>query len=222
MMTNLFSSFDPTTSNNLALNWMSMTIILFIMPSPFWLLPSRLNLMFMFLYKNIIKETSSIMNKYLLNSNILFFTIFFIILVLNFSSLFPMIFPCTSQISLSLSLALPLWMSMMIFGWTKKYYVMMAHLVPQGTPKILMPFMVCIESISNLIRPITLSVRLSANMIAGHLLLTLIGSTGSLINSVTLIVLLITQLMLIILESAVSIIQSYVFTILATLYSSEI
>jgi F-type H+-transporting ATPase subunit a len=84
-----------------------------------------------------------------------------------------------------------------------------------------MPFMVCIETIRNVIRPGTLAVRLSANIIAGHLLITLLGSTGPSISLVLLNVLIITQLLLLTLESAVAIIQSYVFAVLSTLYSRE-
>jgi F-type H+-transporting ATPase subunit a len=94
--------------------------------------------------------------------------------------------------------------------------------VPQGTPRILMPFIVCIESIRNLIRPGTLAVRLTANIIAGHLLLTLLGNTGNSLSFLIINLLLITQIILLLLESAVAIIQSYVFTILSTLYSREV
>jgi F-type H+-transporting ATPase subunit a len=86
----------------------------------------------------------------------------------------------------------------------------------------LIPFIVIIETISNIIRPGTLAVRLSANIIAGHLLLTLLGNTGNSISNFFISLLIITQLLLLILESAVAIIQSYVFTILRTLYSREI
>jgi F-type H+-transporting ATPase subunit a len=72
------------------------------------------------------------------------------------------------------------------------------------------------------IRPGTLAIRLSANIIAGHLLLTLLGNTGNSLSSSLLAILIITQLLLLTLESAVAIIQSYVFTILRTLYSREI
>ena len=99
---------------------------------------------------------------------------------------------------------------------------MLAHLVPQGTPSVLMPFIVLIETIRNIIRPGTLAVRLSANIIAGHLLLTLLGNTGNSISSFIVSILILTQLLLLSLESAVAIIQSYVFTILRTLYSREI
>jgi F-type H+-transporting ATPase subunit a len=94
--------------------------------------------------------------------------------------------------------------------------------VPQGTPPVLIPFIVLIETISNIIRPGTLAVRLAANIIAGHLLITLLGRTGPSINYYIISLLLITQIALLILESAVAIIQSYVFAVLRTLYSREV
>lgn len=99
---------------------------------------------------------------------------------------------------------------------------MFAHLVPLGTPIILMPFIVLIESIRNIIRPITLSVRLAANLTAGHLLLILLGE--SIVNSRVLIIITVTaaQFALITLEAAVAIIQAYVFATLSTLYASEV
>lgn len=99
---------------------------------------------------------------------------------------------------------------------------MFAHLVPLGTPIILMPFIVLIESIRNIIRPITLSVRLAANLTAGHLLLILLGE--SIVNSRILIIIAVTaaQFALITLEAAVAVIQAYVFATLSTLYASEV
>ena len=85
-----------------------------------------------------------------------------------------------------------------------------------------MPFMVLIETTRNIIRPGTLAVRLAANIIAGHLLLVLLGNQGLTIASSLLSLLLITQILLLTLESAVAVIQSYVFAVLATLYSSEV
>nr|ALO76899.1 ATP synthase F0 subunit 6 [Trixagus sp. TRI01] len=221
MMTNLFSSFDPSTSKLMAYNWCVMILPIILQPILFWIVPSRNSMLFKMMYKYINKELYSILNTKTLNINILMFSIMTFIMILNITSLFPFIFSCTSQISVSLSMALPMWLSLMIFGWTKNYYSMMAHLVPQGTPNMLMPFMVCIESVSNIIRPMTLSIRLSANMIAGHLLLTLLGSIGPNANSLIIAMLISSQLILITLESAVAIIQSYVFTILMSLYSSE-
>jgi F-type H+-transporting ATPase subunit a len=85
-----------------------------------------------------------------------------------------------------------------------------------------MPFMVLIETTRNVIRPGTLAVRLAANIIAGHLLLVLLGNQGPTISSSLLSLLLITQILLLTLERAVAVIQSYVFAVLATLYSSEV
>nr|AYW52160.1 ATP synthase F0 subunit 6 [Lamiinae sp. 4 ACP-2013] len=223
MMMNLFSSFDPSTNMNLSLNWFSTLIGLLIIPPMFWLIPSRLNILWIKIISTLHKEFKILIgfNK-TQGSTLLFISLFSLILFNNFLGLFPYIFTSTSHMTLTLSLALPLWLSFMIYGWLNNTIHMFAHLVPQGTPPILMPFMVCIETISNIIRPGTLAVRLSANMIAGHLLMTLLGNTGSSLNIMMINILILVQILLLILESAVSIIQSYVFAILSTLYSSEV
>jgi F-type H+-transporting ATPase subunit a len=82
--------------------------------------------------------------------------------------------------------------------------------------------MVIIETISNLIRPGTLALRLTANIIAGHLLLNLLGNNGPSISHTLLTALIIAQILLLILEAAVAVIQSYVFAIPRTLYSREV
>lgn len=97
--------------------------------------------------------------------------------------------------------------------------MMLIALVPNGTPLVLMPFIVLIESIRIAIRPITLSVRLTANIVAGHLLLRLAGEGFERILSIS--VLFVCQTMLMALEVAVAAIQAYVFTVLVTLYSKE-
>jgi F-type H+-transporting ATPase subunit a len=85
-----------------------------------------------------------------------------------------------------------------------------------------MPFMVVIETIRNIIRPLTLAVRLMANMVAGHLLITLLGNQTTLASGLIFLSLILTQIILLTLESAVAIIQSYVFAVLSTLYAREI
>nr|ARX95732.1 ATP synthase F0 subunit 6 [Protochauliodes biconicus] len=224
MMTNLFSVFDPSTSIlNLSFNWLSTFLGIMIMPLMFWLLPSRFSFLWLNILMTLHKEFKTLLgfsgHK---GTTLIFVNVFSLILFNNFLGLFPYIFTSTSHLTMTLSLALPLWISFMIYGWLNNTQHMFAHLVPQGTPPVLMPFMVCIESISNIIRPGTLAVRLAANMIAGHLLLTLLGNTGPSCSASILSILIIGQLLLLILESAVAIIQSYVFAILSTLYSSEI
>nr|ARH54342.1 ATP synthase F0 subunit 6 [Cyrtanaspis phalerata] len=222
MMMNLFSSFDPSTNWNLSLNWLSTFIGLLILPSMFWLIPSRLNFLWIKIISTLHNEFNNLLSSKIKGSTLIFISLFSLILFNNFLGLFPYIFNSTSHMILTLTLALPLWLTFMLFGWINNTTHMLAHLVPQGTPPILMPFMVLIETISNMIRPSTLAVRLSANMIAGHLLMTLLGNTGPMLNIYMINILIIVQLLLLLLESAVSIIQSYVFAVLATLYSSEV
>nr|UBN08836.1 ATP synthase F0 subunit 6 [Neogeoscapheus hanni] len=225
MMTNLFSVFDPSTClYNISLNWISTMLGLLLIPSSMWLNPSRHFFLWNKILMSLHKEFKTLIGykTILKGSSFIFISLFSLIMFNNFLGLFPYVFTSTSHLTMTLSLALPMWLSFMIFGWINNTQYMFAHLVPQGTPPALMPFMVCIETISNLIRPGTLAIRLAANMIAGHLLLTLLGNTGSLLSLSLLNILIITQIALLILESAVAIIQSYVFAVLSTLYSSEV
>nr|YP_010614732.1 ATP synthase F0 subunit 6 [Dexia fulvifera]WAS35307.1 ATP synthase F0 subunit 6 [Dexia fulvifera] len=224
MMNNLFSVFDPSSSIfNFSLNWLSTFIGILLIPLLYWLMPSRYNMIWNFILKKLHNEFKTLLGPLSINgSTFIFISLFSMILFNNFMGLFPYIFTSTSHLTLTLTLALPLWLCFMLFGWINNTQHMFIHLVPQGTPTILMPFMVCIETISNIIRPMTLAVRLTANMIAGHLLMTLLGNTGPMIPTTMIIMLMMTQIALLILESAVSIIQSYVFAVLSTLYSSEI
>nr|WDE73792.1 ATP synthase F0 subunit 6 [Stenopelmatus sp.] len=224
MMTNLFSVFDPSTSIfNISLNWMSTFMGMMMIPLSFWLMPSR----YMIIWNNIMmtlhKEFKTLIGSSSFpGSTLIFVSLFSLILFNNFLGLFPYVFTSSSHLVMTLSLALPLWLSFMVYGWINNTQHMFAHLVPQGTPPVLMPFMVCIETISNIIRPGTLAVRLAANMIAGHLLLTLLGNTGPSLSLSILSILIIAQIALLTLEAAVAMIQSYVFAVLSTLYSSEV
>nr|YP_010598425.1 ATP synthase F0 subunit 6 [Pachymantis bicingulata]UIX55382.1 ATP synthase F0 subunit 6 [Pachymantis bicingulata] len=224
-MTNLFSVFDPSSNiMNLSMNWLSTLIGLMMIPMSTWLIPSRKMILWYYTINKLHMEFKLLIGKKKINkgSTFIFISVFSIILYNNFMGLFPYIFTSTSHMVMTFSLAFPLWLSFMLYGWMKNTKHMFTHLVPQGTPNILMPFMVCIESISNIIRPGTLAIRLAANMIAGHLLMTLLGNTGSTIIMSIMPLLIFTQILLLTLESAVAIIQSYVFTILSTLYSSEV
>jgi len=224
MITNLFSVFDPsTTIFNLSLNWLSAFIGLILIPYTFWFIPSRNNLLWNNLLLTLFNEFKTLLGPTRKNgSSFIFISLFSLILFNNFLGLFPYIFTRSSHLTITLTLALPLWLRFIVYGWLSHTQHIFAHLVPQGTPNILMPFIVCIETIRNIIRPGTLAVRLTANIIAGHLLLTLIGNTGNSLSSFLLTFLIISQIALLILESAVAIIQSYVFAVLSTLYSREV
>nr|YP_009136708.1 ATP synthase F0 subunit 6 [Zinaida jigongi]AKE07313.1 ATP synthase F0 subunit 6 [Zinaida jigongi] len=224
MMTNLFSIFDPSTNLfNISLNWLSTLLGLLFIPYSFWLIPNRQFILWNYLIQNLHSEFKNLLgpNKFF-GSTFIFISLFSFILFNNFLGFFPYIFTSTSHLTISLSISLSLWLSFMFYGWINNSHHMFIHMIPQGTPNILMPFMVFIETISNIIRPGTLAIRLTANMIAGHLLLTLLSSTGISMPNYFIIILIFIQILLLTLELAVAVIQSYVITVLSTLYSSEV
>nr|WRQ18216.1 ATP synthase F0 subunit 6 [Japanagallia trifurcata] len=218
MMTNLFSTFDPCTGS-FSLNWVSITLIMIVLPLKFWNLPNKQYIYFNKTINMLNKEIKMLM-KYK-GTSLMLISIFLMILINNLMGLIPYIFTSSSHLTYSLTLALPLWSGMMMYGWINKTNKMFTHTVPTGTPSALMPFMVMIETISNLIRPGSLAVRLTANMIAGHLLMSLLGNNCS-SNMMVMFISMTIFVTLMTFEAAVAIIQAYVFMTLSTLYSSEI
>nr|QFO87055.1 ATP synthase F0 subunit 6 [Latreillia valida] len=221
-MTNLFSIFEPSSSFNFPLNWTSTLLGILFIPFMYWASPSRWSLLWSKLIMILHMEFKALLLPSHKGTTVVFISLFSLIVFNNFLGLLPYVFTSSSHLVMTLSLSLPLWFTMMIYGWLNHSKNMFAHLVPQGTPPALMPFMVLIETISNIIRPGTLAVRLAANMIAGHLLLTLLSSTAPSLSMSLLYFLIFSQILLLMLESAVAIIQSYVFAVLSTLYTSEI
>lgn len=222
MITNLFSSFDPTTFSLFSLNWLRSLLIILLTPFSFWLIPSRWNFLWISLILILHKEFKILTKKNSKGITIFFSRLFTFILLNNFLGLFPYIFTSSRHLNFTLTLRLPLWLRFIIYGWLNNTIHIFAHLVPQGAPRLLLPFLVLIESIRNLIRPGTLAIRLTANIIAGHLLVTLLGNSGPHLSYYLINILIIIQILLLTLEFAVAIIQSYVFSILTTLYSSEV
>nr|YP_010363464.1 ATP synthase F0 subunit 6 [Atkinsoniella flavipenna]UNZ12565.1 ATP synthase F0 subunit 6 [Atkinsoniella flavipenna] len=217
MMGNLFSVFDPCTGI-FSMNWISIMIFMFMTPKNFWFLKNKNSIIFNNLLMKLHSELTSLM-KYK-GMSLIMLSMFIMILFNNIMGLLPYIFTASSHLVFSISLALPMWMGFMIYGWVNNTNHMFMHLVPIGTPSILMPFMVLIETISNLIRPGSLAVRLTANMIAGHLLMSLLGNNMG--NSMLMISCMILFIILMVFETAVALIQSYVFMTLTNLYSSEV
>lgn len=151
-------------------------------------------------------------------------SLFILILSSNLLGLLPYTFTSTSQLSINIALAIPLWLATIITGIKNKPSISLAHLLPEGSPTPLIPFIVIIETVSLLIRPMALGVRLTANITAGHLLISIVSSASiNFITSYTSISLLtlILLFLLIILELAVACIQAYVFTLLVILYLEE-
>nr|YP_009048852.1 ATP synthase F0 subunit 6 [Paratrioza sinica]AID54951.1 ATP synthase F0 subunit 6 [Paratrioza sinica] len=223
MMTSLFSMFDPTAMLNIQVNWIIMTMTIILIPSFFWKAQSRSTKTMNAMIYKLDKEFNSLfMSKFLMKGSTLIpISLFLLIMINNITSNFPYTFCSSAHLVFSLAISVPIWMSIILFYWMSLTKTMLAHLVPTGTPSVLMPLMVMIELTSNLIRPMALAVRLTANLIAGHLLMALLGSTFN-INSKFWMIILSIQIVFMVFELMVALIQSYVFSVLITLYSSEI
>nr|AXI98861.1 ATP synthase F0 subunit 6 [Pseudoniphargus salinus] len=220
MMVNLFSIFDPSTKLMVSFNWLSIVIFFFILPLQLWVLPARHKQLFISLLSYLFSEFKPLVKKgpFIL---IIIMAIFVFIAVNNSMGLLPYVFTASSHPVFTLTLALSFWLGTFIYTWLNNTTNSLTHLIPVGTPYFLMPFMVLIETISSIIRPGTLAVRLAANMIAGHLLIVLLSSAFLFSPYSPLPLLYLAQVMLSLLEMAVALIQAYVFSILLTLYSAE-
>uniref|UniRef100_UPI0030FEF919 ATP synthase subunit 6 n=1 Tax=Amblyomma papuanum TaxID=3065601 RepID=UPI0030FEF919 len=221
MMNNLFSIFDPATSMKLSMNWMSMIIMLIIFPFNFWASSSPFINSWKILLKKIFQELMNNVNFNKFKILLFLLSMFMIILMSNIMGLLPYVFTSTSHLVFTMFFAFPFWITLILFSLFNKFNKTMSHLVPLGSPFILSFFMVIIESVSNLIRPITLSVRLTANMISGHLLIHLLSSL-SMMNISLMFFTLPVMVCLMVLETAVAVIQSFVFITLISLYINEI
>nr|YP_009704533.1 ATP synthase F0 subunit 6 [Hippocampus hippocampus]QCF40076.1 ATP synthase F0 subunit 6 [Hippocampus hippocampus] len=143
---------------------------------------------------------------------------------LNMLGLLPYTFTPTTQLSLNMGLAVPLWLATVIIGMRNQPTHSLGHLLPEGTPVLLIPVLIIIETISLFIRPIALGVRLTANLTAGHLLIQLIATAAFVLMPLMPTVALLTTILLFLLtllEVAVAMIQAYVFVLLLSLYLQE-
>nr|YP_009676043.1 ATP synthase F0 subunit 6 [Sinocyclocheilus qujingensis]QDE12964.1 ATP synthase F0 subunit 6 [Sinocyclocheilus qujingensis] len=142
----------------------------------------------------------------------------------NMLGLLPYTFTPTTQLSLNLGFAVPLWLATVIIGMRNQPTVALGHLLPEGTPILLIPVLIVIETISLFMRPLALGVRLTANLTAGHLLIQLIATAVFVLLPMMPMVAILTAtllFMLTLLEVAVAMIQAYVFVLLLSLYLQE-
>ena len=175
-MNNLFSIFDPNVNwANIRLNWVRSLIVILWIPRIFWLTKSKIVTILSLTIKSLAAEYR--LNFAPVNSpghTHWAITLFLIILLNNLAGLTPYTFTATSHLSFSVRIALTMWVGYMLYRMVINIGRFLAHLVPTGTPYVLIPFIVLIELVRNVIRPVTLSVRLAANLVAGHLLITLV------------------------------------------------
>jgi F-type H+-transporting ATPase subunit a len=157
----------------------------------------------------------------------LVFALFTFILVANLLGMFPYFFTVTSHLIVTVALALIVFLVVIAYGFWKNGLRFLKLFVPSGVPVVLMPLVVAIEIISFLARPVSHSVRLFANMLAGHITLKVfagfivslsaLGATGV----IGAILPLLMTIGLTALEVLVAFLQAYVFAMLTCMYIND-
>jgi F-type H+-transporting ATPase subunit a len=157
----------------------------------------------------------------------LVFSLFMFICVSNMVGIIPYTFTISSHIIVTASLALLVFFTVLIYGFYRNGLRFFKLFVPSGIPMAILPLVVLIEIISFLSRPISHSVRLFANMLAGHITLkvfasfvTMLGAMG-VVGWAGAILPLGLTVALTALELLVAFLQAYVFTILTCIYIND-
>jgi len=148
------------------------------------------------------------------------FTLFMFVLIGNLLGMIPFSFTFTSHIIVTFAMALVVFLAVTVLGFMKNGMHYFAIFVPPGSPLYMWPLLIPIEIISYLSRPISLSVRLFANMLAGHTLIKVIAGFIPLLGVFGVL-----PLALVValtgLEILIAFLQAYVFTILTCLYIKD-
>jgi F-type H+-transporting ATPase subunit a len=157
----------------------------------------------------------------------LVFSLFMFILVANIVGLIPYTFTITSHIIITVSLAMVVFLTVVIYGFSKNGLKFFKLFVPSGIPIFILPLVVFIEVFSFFLRPISHSVRLFANMLAGHIALKVFASFIPLLAGLGIagyagaVMPLGMVIALTALELLVAFLQAYVFTILTCIYLND-
>jgi F-type H+-transporting ATPase subunit a len=157
----------------------------------------------------------------------LVFSLFMFILVLNVIGIIPYTFTVTSHIIITVALALLVFFTVLVYGFWKHGLHFLKLFVPSGIPIYILPLVTFIEVLSFLSRPVSHSVRLFANMLAGHITLkvfggfvTMLGAFG-LVGWLGAVLPLGLTVALTALELLVALLQAYVFAILTCIYLND-
>lgn len=151
--------------------------------------------------------------------------LFLFIVMLNVFGLFPYVFTPTAHIVMTFGLSLSIVIAVILLGLVNFKWNFFSMLMPAGVPYGLAPFLVIIETLSFMVRAISLGVRLAANISAGHLLFGIISGFAFTMLSSGWVVLSIFPIMILVfitlLEIMVAVIQAYVFSLLTTIYLGD-
>ena len=198
----------------------------------FWLLlkwnkliPNRWQFLNEYLYINIYSGIQDNLGKSGQKYFPFVLCLFVYIAILNILGLIPYVFVPTAQIVITLGISVSIMIAVILSGFLTFKLNFLSILMPAGVPLVLGPFLVVIETVSYLIRAISLGVRLAANISAGHLLFGIIsGFAFNMLSNEMITLSLLPMLIMIfitLLEIMVAIIQAYVFCLLTTIYLGD-
>lgn len=148
------------------------------------------------------------------------FSLFIFILFCNLFSMLPYAFTVTSHIAVTMAFAAFIFVCVTVIGFCKHGMHYFSLLVPSGTPILMAPMLFVIELIAYLARPVSLSIRLAANMIAGHVVLKVLASMAIMAGFFGIFPLMLLTL-LIGFEIFVAVLQAYIFSILTCVYLND-
>ncbi|WP_341748550.1 F0F1 ATP synthase subunit A [Candidatus Tisiphia endosymbiont of Sialis lutaria] len=185
------------------------------------IIPSRLQLSAEIIYDIITVTLSQNVGEKGRKFIPLIFTFFMFILLCNLLGILPYGFTVTSHIAVTFALAIMIFFMVTIIGFINHGLHFLSIFLPKGTPIWLAPLMIVIELFAYLARPISLSLRLAANMMAGHVLLKVMA--GFIVSLMIFLKFLPIPLIIILIgfEIFVAILQAYIFTILACVYLND-
>ena len=217
LLINIFSQFDLPHNNSLYLIFVGFYILYFVfsnyyinMQSPFY---------------NLFFSRGYFHRNFFVSSAPYFYSLFAFIFIFNFLGIIPYMPSLTSHFAITIILGLLFWFPFVFSDLLFNPQKFFAKLLPSGVPIFLAPFLIIIESLRILIRPLTLALRLAANLTAGHVILGLIAAIPTyLFVSLDPIILTFSFFCLFVftlVELAVNLIQVIVFVLLVTIYLND-
>nr|YP_010574739.1 ATP synthase F0 subunit 6 [Carminodoris armata]UZI00309.1 ATP synthase F0 subunit 6 [Carminodoris armata] len=217
MMSDLFSALDCMQVGKLSFFMWATPILL----ASVFSISSSWGQSYMKTLLTMISTNSETRQKALPAFPLMLFALMLFLLSMNFLGLVPFVYGPTSNIWISASLAVVFWTTLILSGWTKFPVESAAHLAPAGAPGGFVPFLVVIETASILIRPLTLSIRIIANISAGHIIMGLIATSLASCSLMSLGFVFSAHIVYNMFEVFVCTIQAYVFSLLVKLYGEE-
>jgi ATP synthase subunit 6 len=191
-------------------------------------IPNSLQLLVQDIYKFILSLFYQQTNNYTCLQYLpLILSIFVIILISNLLGLTPFGFTITSHLYITAFISISIFFGVTLLGFINNKFNFLKYFVPSGVSnKLLLYFLIGIEVISYIIRPLSLAIRLFANMLAGHTSLFILSGFAIQISQKKILFLIVIPIIVILLvfflELAIAFIQAYVFTILLIIYINEI